>query len=592
MSVINTNITSMIGQQNLNKSQNDLQTSMERLSSGLRINSAKDDAAGQAIANRMSSQITGLATAQRNANDGISVAQTAEGGLNQINDNLQRVRELAVQAENGTNSSDDLESIQNEINQRLGEIDRISEETDFNGTKVLQSDEGMKIQVGANDGEAIEIDLKEINVESLGMSGFNVTGAGEIDNAAATEEDLKLADNVADSTGAGDYTLQQENSNVSSDQFFELLDDNATVTLGSSDSTGLQDDSDTDINYDDLSLSYNEADDNFTFDETLNGASFESQVQPSAAEGSREATITIDGEDTDVIVNSSGDITNTNGEALYFDAQGNITTSTSGDTSDATVENMSAFMTAGSTDTVDGIDMSSDGEELSTMSIELADGSTFAGTDGSGVTATGMTMSSSDVQSILSNGGGSVTLDSAVSVAGGTTEDTFDFDVSGDELEIQENDSGEALRFSDSDDIAGSLTIEENTETELYVREDNDGAITDENGVQYYVDQEGSLTTESTTEAERSSLGDVDNALSSVDSLRSDLGAIQNRMESAIENLSTTETNLSAARSRIEDADYATEVADMTKNQILQQAGTSVLAQANQLPQGVLSLLG
>jgi len=111
MSVINTNITSMIGQQNLNKSQNALQTSMERLSSGLRINSAKDDAAGQAIANRMSSQITGLAQAQRNANDGISVAQTAEGALNQINDNLQRVRELAVQAENGTNSAEDRQSI-------------------------------------------------------------------------------------------------------------------------------------------------------------------------------------------------------------------------------------------------------------------------------------------------------------------------------------------------------------------------------------------------------------------------------------------------------------------------------------------------
>jgi len=133
MSVINTNITSMIGQQNLSKSQNSLQTSMERLSSGLRINSAKDDAAGQAIANRMSAQITGLSQAQRNANDGISVAQTAEGALNQVNDNLQRIRELSVQAQNDTNSSDDLQSIQDEI-------DRISKETEFNGVKVLAED--------------------------------------------------------------------------------------------------------------------------------------------------------------------------------------------------------------------------------------------------------------------------------------------------------------------------------------------------------------------------------------------------------------------------------------------------------------------
>ncbi|MDT7525738.1 flagellin FliC, partial [Pseudidiomarina sp. GXY010] len=145
MSVINTNITSMIGQQNLSKSQSALATSMERLSSGLRINSAKDDAAGQAIANRMSSQITGLSQAQRNANDGISVAQTAEGALNQVNDNLQRIRELTVQAQNGTNSAADKQSIQDEINQRLDEIDRISKETDFNGVKVLKEDQALAI---------------------------------------------------------------------------------------------------------------------------------------------------------------------------------------------------------------------------------------------------------------------------------------------------------------------------------------------------------------------------------------------------------------------------------------------------------------
>src|SRR5690606_18515660 len=132
MSVINTNITALIGQQNLTRSGSALQTSMERLSSGLRINSAKDDAAGQAIANRMTAQITGLTQAQRNANDGISVAQTTEGALNQVNDNLQRIRELSVQAQNGTNSAEDLQSIQGEIGQRLNEINRISAETSFN----------------------------------------------------------------------------------------------------------------------------------------------------------------------------------------------------------------------------------------------------------------------------------------------------------------------------------------------------------------------------------------------------------------------------------------------------------------------------
>nr|WP_144980508.1 flagellin [Halomonas sp. C22] len=593
MSVINTNITSMIGQQNLNKSQNALQTSMERLSSGLRINSAKDDAAGQAIANRMSAQITGLAQAQRNANDGISVAQTAEGALNQVNDNLQRIRELAVQAENGTNSQDDLESIQNEINQRLSEINRISDETDFNGTKVLQSDNGLKIQVGANDGEVIEIGLKEINAKSLGLEGFNVTGAGEIANAAATERDLRLADNVTvgGTAAAPTFTLKQENSSISAGQFFDLLDNNATVSLTSTTETGLSDETGTALTFNSIgNLTYSKANDNFTYDATLNAASFESQLIPSAAEGMREATINIGGADTAVLIDSRGDIFNTNNEELHFDAQGNITTSTSGTTTRATVEAMGEFMTAASDATVRGIDMDGTAASvLSTMSITLGDDSTFTGTDNAGVAATGLVISSSDVQNILSNEGGTVTLAASIDVGGASTT-TFTFDTSGSGLSI--TNGVDAIRFSDADDIAGSLTTEENTETELFVRENNGGAITDANGIQYYVGQDGELTTESTTKAERSSLSELDGALSTVDALRSDLGAIQNRLESSIENLSTTETNLSAARSRIEDADYAVEVANMTRAQILQQAGTSVLAQANQIPQNVLSLLG
>ena len=155
--VINTNSLSLLTQNNLNKSQSSLSSAIERLSSGLRINSAKDDAAGQAIANRFTANIKGLTQASRNANDGISVAQTTEGALSEINNNLQRIRELSVQATNGTNSDSDLNSIQDEITQRLSEIDRVSNQTQFNGVKVLASDQTMKIQVGANDGETIEI---------------------------------------------------------------------------------------------------------------------------------------------------------------------------------------------------------------------------------------------------------------------------------------------------------------------------------------------------------------------------------------------------------------------------------------------------
>ena len=356
MSVINTNITSMIGQQNLSKSQSALATSMERLSSGLRINSAKDDAAGQAIANRMSAQITGLSQAQRNANDGISVAQTAEGALNQVNDNLQRIRELSVQSQNGTNSQDDLNSIQAEINQRLSEIDRISEQTDFNGVKVLASDQNLQIQVGANDGEAISVNLKEITSDTLGLGAFNVNGI-----------------------------------------------DAATL----------------------------------------------SAAVPSAS------------------------------------------------------------LAAGASTTV----------------IEDADGNTITGTV-------------KEINDADGNGTGEFVVEFT-----NTDSETAYYAV-----------SNVALNGTDAE-----VTVDATTEI-------------------------GQLST--------SPLAALDSALSNVDTLRSDLGAIQNRFESAITNLQTNETNLAAARSRIEDADYAVEVANMTRSQILQQAGTSVLAQANQVPQSVLSLLG
>ncbi|BBM26055.1 hypothetical protein OIPHN069_25700 [Enterobacter hormaechei subsp. hoffmannii] len=161
--VINTNSLSLITQNNINKNQSSMSTAIERLSSGLRINSAKDDAAGQAIANRFTSNIKGLTQAARNANDGISVAQTTEGALSEINNNLQRIRELTVQSSTGTNSQSDLDSIQDEIKSRLDEIDRVSGQTQFNGVNVLAKDGSMKIQVGANDGQTITIDLKQID---------------------------------------------------------------------------------------------------------------------------------------------------------------------------------------------------------------------------------------------------------------------------------------------------------------------------------------------------------------------------------------------------------------------------------------------
>ncbi|WP_338556621.1 flagellin [Erwinia sp. E_sp_B04_7] len=211
MAVINTNTLSLMTQNNLNKSQSSLGTAIERLSSGLRINSAKDDAAGQAIANRFTSNINGLTVAARNANDGISMAQTAEGALSEINNNLQRVRDLTVQAQNSSNSASDIDSIQSEVNQRMAEIDRVTQQTDFNGIKVLNtgSDTGKSydFQVGSKDGEKISIQVGA-------SSGFNLHQASGAANANNSGEFVAAAD-LKDNTGAtGTRTVAAEGFDV------------------------------------------------------------------------------------------------------------------------------------------------------------------------------------------------------------------------------------------------------------------------------------------------------------------------------------------------------------------------------------------
>ncbi|WKD28176.1 flagellin FliC [Halomonas sp. KG2] len=194
---------SLIVQNNLRSSQQAMQTAMERLSSGLRINSAKDDPAGQAIANRMGAQLRGMEQAIRNTNDGISMAQTAEGSLDQINDNLQRIRELSVQAANGTNSSDDLGSIQNEIDQRLEEIDRLAEQSNFNGIKLFDSSKAVNIQVGANDGDSIAVRFAAMNRQALGLESFSVLDGSATDNPLKAMDDaIKKVDRQRSYLGA------------------------------------------------------------------------------------------------------------------------------------------------------------------------------------------------------------------------------------------------------------------------------------------------------------------------------------------------------------------------------------------------------
>lgn len=209
MSIINTNMSSLVSQKNLSHSRNALGTAMERLSSGMRINSAKDDAAGQAIANRMNSQIKGMAQAQRNANDGISMIQTTEGALNQINNNLQRVRELAVQAASDTNDLADRESIQTEITQRIEEINRVAKSASFNGIKLLDgTNASLQIQIGANTEaeDSITINLADATTSGLGVEGLT---AGAVTDAVqsyatidAVDAALKTVDTARSNLGA------------------------------------------------------------------------------------------------------------------------------------------------------------------------------------------------------------------------------------------------------------------------------------------------------------------------------------------------------------------------------------------------------
>lgn len=561
--VINTNYLSLVAQGNLNKSQSALGSAIERLSSGMRINSAKDDAAGQAIANRFTANVKGLTQAARNANDGISISQTTEGALNEINNNLQRVRELTNQAVTGTNSSSDLKSIQDEIQQRLDEIDRVSAQTQFNGVKVLAGDNTLKIQVGANDNETISINLKKIDAKSLGLSGFNVDGKGAIENRAATADDLTAANGVTKAAN-GDLILKEDNTKLTSTNVLGGLKNGTTVTV----QTGKAEDAAAALGWGaNAEVGSFKADGkgNFSYTATkVDSAAMQGQLDKMTANGTVAGTWTNKaGTSVDIQITKDGDILDTAGNQLYQTAAGELTANKAdAGTEAATTATLSDHaVAAGAGDAT-----------LKIGDVEFTSG----GTD---VTVSGLSATSADVVGVTTAGApATLTIASGGLVGMGalTIDATTVKDAAGDEVYVNK---------------AGEYSTNDKTDHKLYAHDN--GKVTDAKANQYFVDAEGKLTTEAKTATDRTvdPLKALDDALAKVDSLRSELGAVQNRFESTISNLNNTVNNLSAARSRIEDADYATEVSNMTRAQILQQAGTSVLAQANQVPQTVLSLL-
>lgn len=497
MAVINTNILSLTTQNNMNKSQSALGSAIERLSSGQRINSAKDDAAGQAIANRFTSNIKGLTQASRNANDGISLAQTTEGALGEINNNLQRVRELSVQAATGSNSSSDLKSIQDEIKQRLDEIDRVSDQTQFNGVKVLAGNSSMKVQVGANDGETISINLEKIDSKSLGLQGFNVDGAKQASVDDLTSQFKATGTNNFDVGGTA-YETDINSGAVTKAGVAQYIDagtgafsSTSTATNGAAKYTAATAGA-ADSGKSIAAAAVGKAvGDKFTAD------GMEFTVKAAAGDGFGNGTYstTIDGKSVDFAITASTAAAGTGGVL----------------TSDTTLYTSAV------------------GGGLTTKAAETNRAATLADLDLQGATKTGSTLT-----------------------VNGTA---YTANAKGDQIT---NVGGKVMYMSRT--ANGNTTL---------------------------INEDAAASQKSTD----NQLATVDKALAQVDALRSGLGAVQNRFDSAITNLGNTINNLTSARSRIQDADYSTEVSNMSRAQILQQAGTSVLAQANQVPQTVLSLL-
>ncbi|KQZ98184.1 MAG: flagellin [Achromobacter sp.] len=558
--VINTNYLSLVAQNNLNKSQSSLGTAIERLSSGLRINSAKDDAAGMAIANRFTANVKGLTQAARNANDGISLAQTTEGAASEVNTHLQRVRELSVQAANGSYSQEQLNSMQDEINQRLSDIDRISQQTDFNGVKVLSdSAKPLTLQVGANDGETITLNLTEISVKTLGLDGFNVNGSGVTQNRSATVSDLQAAGGVA--TG-NDWKVTTTHAAATADQTFAKLENGNTVSVGAG-ATG-------------VTYTYDAANKNFTFtDKSASDAAavtaLATSLRPATGTTSGTYTHSNGSASTSFDVDATGKVT-IGGQDAFLDAAGNLTTNSSS----ATAATLNTVMAAASN--------GSGGAGNSSVSIG---GKTYSNTG----TANQLSFTNTiATDALLANVKANATAGGVIVKLGqGITSANVTF-TSGKSTDTYVDDKG---TFTTTKTYDTTYTVDPNTGKATVKSGTGTGDYEAKIGKEAKVNSSGKLTTEDTSKGTKTTdpMKTLDAAFTKLDKLTGELGAVQNRLESTIANLNNVVNNLSNARSRIQDADYATEVSNMSKAQILQQAGTSVLAQANQVPQTVLSLL-
>jgi flagellin len=540
--VINTNIASLTAQQNLNTSQGALQTSLQRLSSGLRINSAADDPAGLAIADGFTSQINGLNQATQNANDGISLAQTADGALQQVTNNLQTIRQLAVEAANSTNSSQDRQALDQEVQQDIAEINRIATQTSFNNQNVLDGTFGSAtFQVGANVGQTIGI--------NLGTS-IKTTSIGQFVNQAGTQTaGVGAAGATATGTNSADYVATA-----------------ATNTYAGVTSTAFDGTNTYTITPNGGSAQTIAASANFTGQASLGQTADSAYAKAAAINGSGISSVTASAS-TSVDLGQAGA-----GNWLTFNGGG-----AAGATEDyqLTINGVTAF---DSTSTATGA--TANDFTVGSVITSINAVSSQTGVIASANATTGdLVLTAAD--------GRNITVGESLSGTAGTGTGNLVVK-SGLSTSTATGGAATALSLSGTSTYRGQVTLQGNTDLAL-----SSAAQTALGFTSAGVNTSGSLAGQNvlTVNGANATILSVDSALTQVDQLAATFGAIQNRFDSAIASLGTTTTNLTAARSAVQDADFASETSNLTRAQILQQAGVSILAPANARPQGVLKLL-
>ncbi|NMY36925.1 MULTISPECIES: flagellin [unclassified Pseudomonas] len=543
---VNTNITSLGVQKNLNKAADALSTSMNRLSSGLKINSAKDDAAGMQIANRLGNQVKGLNVAIANANNGVSIAQTAEGAMQESTNTLQRLRELALQASNGDKSDADRVSLQQEFTAKVGELTRTANTTTFGGRNLLDgSFNNVAFQIGADANQTISFGMTDISATGL-KGSYSEAKTNGADMAGLTATSIGSAVN-ASVTGT---VAVKPTADIS-------VKINGTDVALAKDATAA-----------DMAKAINDA--------GISGVS---------ASADTAGKITLKSANADLVVEGTA------GAAALGVAE-------------ATTKAEDSLVPAG-TITVNGEDLVLAGtEKVSEVVTSIA---SMAGIASAKLNNGRIEITSKDGSDVALSNKTSGAL-SALGLAPGTSQAKLQADTSislnGVEVKFKKGDTADAI-VSSINSASTGVTASKNSDGTLALFADKDIVIADGSAggglkaLGLDAGKTAAVTLETTVSdlsvltaaSAQQAIQALDGAMQQIDSQRSQLGAVQNRFSSTVSNLQSIAQNSTAAKGRVEDADFAAETAELTKQQTLQQASTAILSQANQLPSSVLKLL-